>query len=136
MTKRYNELIRYSSFLDRFNYLKLHGSVGFETFGFDRHLNQSFYKSKEWLRMQDYVIVRDDGCDLGIKDRPIHGRILIHHMNPLTQDDILLHSDLLLNPEYLICVSHDTHNAIHYGDSNLLVSEPVIRRPGDTCLWR
>ena len=97
-------------------------SVGKDTFGFDRYLNQNFYRSIEWKRVRDQVIVRDNGCDLGIEDRPISGKILIHHMNPITDKDILNLTDILLNPEYLICVSHITHNAIHYGDENLLTT--------------
>lgn len=135
MNRRYSEMLRYASFRDRYNYLRLDSTVGAQTFGSDRYLNQKFYKSAEWLRVRDSVIVRDDGCDLGVKDRPIYGKILIHHMNPITERDILQHSDLLLNPEFLVCVSFDTHNAIHYGDASLLVGEPVERQPGDTCLW-
>lgn len=116
--------------------MRLQGTVGKDTFGFDRYLNQKFYRSAEWKRIRDQVIIRDNGCDLGINDRMIHGRILIHHMNPITDKDILNVTDALLNPEFLICVTHETHNAIHYGDENQLVSAPVVRRPNDTCPWK
>lgn len=134
--KRYSELIRLSSFEERYEYLRLNGQVGIDTFGFDRYMNQNFYKSKEWKHIRDYVIVRDNGCDLGIDGRDIFGRILIHHMNPISQDDITYSTDYLLDPEFLICVSHNTHNAIHYGDSNLLIKEPIQRTKNDTCPWR
>lgn len=135
--RTYSELIALPTFEERFQYLKLSGVVGKDTFGFDRYLNQQFYRSAEWKRIRDQVIVRDNGCDLAIEDRLIHGKILIHHMNPITEQDVLKHSDLLINPEYLICVSHITHNAIHYGDEDLLVaSKPVIRTPNDTCPWK
>ena len=133
--RTYTELKDICGFTDRIEYLRLKGSVGFDTFGFDRYLNQRFYHSTEWRRIRNYVISRDDGCDLGCPDRPIPGRIYIHHMNPITVDDIDQATDNLLNPEYLICVSHDTHNAIHYGTE---VKEPEVvleRTPGDTALW-
>lgn len=136
MIRTYSNLIQLPTFEERFNYLKLNGQVGSMTFGFDRVLNQIFYKTKEWKRIRRDLILRDNGCDLGIFDREIAGRILIHHMNPINEDDIKNRSEMLLNPEYLICVSHNTHNAIHYGDESLLVRAPIIRRPGDTCLWR
>ena len=134
--KTYSELILLPTFEERFRYLQLNGVVGRETFGFDRYMNQIFYRSHRWKDVRDYVIVRDGGCDLGIKDRVIHGRITIHHMNPLTFDDIENESAYLLDPEYLICVTHNTHNAIHYGDENLLVKVPVERSKNDTCPWR
>lgn len=134
--KTYTELIRFNSFIDRFRYLKLTGKVGEETFGFDRYLNQMFYKSDEWRSVRDSVILRDNGCDLGIDGRDICHGILIHHMNPITKEDILNRSDFLLNPEYLICVTKNTHNAIHYGDESLLITTPENRKPNDTCLWR
>lgn len=137
MIRTYDELIKYQTFLQRFNYLKLGDKIGKETFGYDRYLNQRFYKTPEWKKLRDEIIIRDDGCDLGHPDFPIYGRIIIHHMNPLTKDDILHSTEYLLDPKYLICVSHDTHNAIHYGSSDLLlVDEPVIRKPNDTCPWR
>lgn len=134
--KTYSELMSLSSFKERYEYLRLRGNVGVDTFGFDRYLNQNFYRSAEWRRVRDQVIVRDNGCDLGIEDRMIPGRILIHHMNPITEKDILYHSDFLMDPEYLICVSHNTHNAIHYGDESILIPEPVVRTKNDTCPWR
>lgn len=137
MIRTYDELIKCQTFLQRFNYLKLGDKIGKETFGYDRYLNQRFYKTPEWKKLRDEIIIRDDGCDLGHPDFPIYGRIIIHHMNPLTKDDILHSTEYLLDPKYLICVSHDTHNAIHYGSSDLLlIDEPVIRMPNDTCPWR
>lgn len=134
--KRYSELIRLPTFEERFEYLRLNGKVGSDTFGFDRIFNQQFYKSKEWRDVRDFVILRDNGCDLGIEGRYIHKRILIHHMNPINVSDIKEATDILLNPEYLICVTHDTHNAIHYGDVNLLARDPIERRANDTCPWK
>lgn len=134
--KRYSEMIKLATFEERYEYLRLFGLVGLDTFGFDRYMNQKFYKSKEWRDIRDYVIVRDNGCDLGIDGRKIRDRILIHHMNPIIQDDIIHSTDLLLNPDYLVCVSHNTHNAIHYGDSSLLIKEPIKRTKNDTCPWR
>lgn len=135
--KTYRQLITLNTFEDRFEYLKLRGKVGEDTFGFDRYYNQKFYKSKEWKDIRNYVIARDNGCDLGIEDREIFGKILIHHMNPISLNDIRNSTDYLLNPEYLICVSKQTHDAIHYGDASLLISsEPTIRKPDDTVLWR
>lgn len=134
--KTYSELIRLSTFEDRFRYLALRGKVGMDTFGFDRYFNQKFYKSSEWKRVRDKVIVRDNACDLGINGRDISGRVIIHHMNPFNIDDLTgERASELLNPEYLICVSHDTHNAIHYGDESLLPEIFVERRPNDTCPW-
>ena len=134
--KTYSELIQLPTFEERFQYLKLSGAVGKETFGFDRYLNQNFYRSAAWKRVRDQVIVRDNGCDLGIDDRIIYGKILIHHMNPINDRDILDLTDILLNPEYLICVSHLTHNAIHYSDESLLPREPIVRLKNDTCPWK
>lgn len=134
--KTYSELISLPTFEERYAYLRLSGIVGEDTFGFDRYLNQKFYRSAEWKRIRDYVIVRDNGCDLGIEDRMIHGKILIHHMNPITQRDIQCMTDTLLNPEFLICVSHTTHNAIHYGDEDLLIKDPIVRTRNDTCPWK
>lgn len=134
-TKRYSELRELDTFLDRYKYLALGGSVGRSTFGFDRHINQKFYRSREWRDVRHYIIVRDSACDLGIEGHDIFGRVLIHHMNPLSVDDILHGDEDLLNPEFLICVTHDTHNAIHYGDEGLLPRPFVPRRPGDTKLW-
>lgn len=134
--RTYSELCQLSTFEDRFDYLRLNGSVGKDTFGFDRYLNQQFYRSSEWKRIRDRVILRDNGCDLGIDEYEIHGRILIHHMNPISIEDLQHMSDFLMNPEYLICVSHRTHNAIHYGDESLIVSAPIERSQNDTCPWR
>ena len=134
--KCYSELIEIPTFEERFRYLQLNGSVGQDTFGFDRYMNQAFYQSKEWKRVRDYVILRDNGCDLGVDGHTIYGKVLIHHMNPITAKDIVTVSNFLMNPEYLICVSHDTHNAIHYGDERLLAKGPVIRTPNDTCPWK
>lgn len=134
--RTYSELILLPTFEERFEYLRLDGRVGEDTFGFDRYLNQLFYRSYEWKKIRDQVIIRDNGCDLGIEGYDIYGKILIHHMNPITARDIADRTELLLNPEYLICVTHDTHNAIHYGDENLIIKAPVERRPNDTCPWK
>lgn len=134
--RTYSELIQFSTLEERYAYLKLDGQVGEETFGFDRYLNQIFYKSKEWQTIRRNVIVRDNGCDLGLAGYEIGGKIFIHHMNPIGKSDILERSDFLLNPEYLICVTKRTHDAIHYGDDFLLPAKPIERRPNDTCLWR
>lgn len=134
--RKYSELITLPTFEERYDYLKLDGKVGEETFGFDRYLNQIFYKSDEWLALRDFVIVRDMGCDLGIPDREIHGRILVHHMNPISKEDILQRSKFLLDPEFLICTVKNTHDAIHYGDKNLLFTGLVERTKNDTCPWR
>ena len=134
--RTYSELVQLPTFEERFDYLRLDGVVGKDTFGFDRYLNQQFYRSSEWKRIRNRVIVRDNGCDLGIDGYEIHGRILIHHINPISIEDLQHMSDLLMNPEYLICVSHRTHNAIHYGDESLIVTAPIERRQNDTCPWR
>ena len=135
--KTYSELIKLSTFEERYEYLKIGGTVGEETFGFDRYLNQVFYKSKEWLAVRDYVIARDNGCDLGIPGREIRSnKIMVHHINPITKEDILYRNDILLNPEYLITTVKNTHDAIHYGDSSLLYQDPVERSKNDTCPWK
>lgn len=134
-TRKFSELRKLKSFKERYDYLKLGGEVGLATFGADRYLNQSFYRSKEWKRVRDQVIVRDNGCDLGVEGYQIYDRIYIHHMNPITADDILDRNEDILNPEFLICVSFDTHNAIHFGDDSLLPKLPIERKPGDTILW-
>lgn len=137
MIRTYSELIKLPTFEERFEYLKLNGSVGEDTFGYDRYLNQKFYKSPEWKKLRNDIIIRDDGCDLGIEDRSISvGRVYIHHMNPLRKDDIINRSEYLMNPEYLICVTYETHNAIHYGDGNKLFMAPVTRTKNDTCPWK
>lgn len=134
--RTYFELITFPTFKERFNYLKLDGLVGESTFGFDRHLNQMFYRSQRWKEIRDFVIIRDNGCDLGIEDHEIHSRIVIHHMNPITIEDIRKESEFLLDPEFLICTIHNTHNAIHYGDENLLIKAPIERSKNDTCPWK
>ena len=135
--RTYSDLIKLPTFEERYEYLKLGGAVGEETFGFDRYLNQIFYNSDEWKSIRSYVITRDTGCDLGVSDREIRGnKILVHHMNPITKEDIINRSDILLNPEYLITTVKNTHDAIHYGDSELLYQGPIERTKNDTCPWR
>ena len=134
--KTYSELILLPTFEERFKYLQLNGRVGDDTFGFDRYINQNFYRSAEWKRIRDLVIMRDNGCDLALEGYEIYGRILIHHMNPITVKDVELSTEYLMNPEYLICVTHNTHNAIHYGDEKLLTKGPVVRTKNDTCPWK
>ena len=134
--KTYSELITLPTFEERFLYLQLNGSVGKDTFGFDRYLNQIFYRSKRWRSIRDQVIIRDNGCDLGMDGYEIYGNILIHHMNPITMEDIERESEFLLDPEYLIATTRRTHNAIHYGDASLLPTMPIERSRNDTCPWR
>ena len=134
-TKTYNELSRLPTFEERFEYLRLHGVVGSSTFGFDRHINQRFYKSLEWKRSRDFVITRDDGCDLGIPGYEIYAEILVHHINPMAIDDIVHAEEWIFDPNYLICTTQATHNAIHYSDASLLPKVVVARRAGDTKLW-
>lgn len=134
--KTYSEMILLPTYNERFRYLKLDGKVGADTFGLDRYLNQVFYRSAEWKRIRDMVIVRDNGCDLGIPELPIYGKVIIHHMNPLSVDDILNDDpECVMNPEYLVCVSHSTHNAIHYGDDSQR-QEYIPRRANDTAPWK
>ena len=135
-TKRYSELITIPTYEERFKYLQLKGSVGNDTFGYDRYLNQILYNSPEWKRLRNQIIIRDNGRDLGCEGYEIYGRILIHHMNPITVEDIVSRDPIVFDPENLICVSHNTHNAIHYGDENLLIMAPVERTKNDTCPWR
>ena len=136
MRKRsYHELEKIEDFKARFEYLKLDGQVGRATFGFDRYLNQAFYQSSLWKEARRFTIIRDNGCDLGVPGFEIHANLLVHHMNPVSMDDILEHADWLVDPDYLITTTHSTHNAIHYGNSDLLVIAPKERRPGDTKLW-
>lgn len=136
MTNRsYSEMIKFRTLEDRYRYLALRGSVGRATFGFDRHINQKFYVSREWKRVRDYVITRDEGCDLGVPGYEIHDRIYIHHMNPMVADDIIHGDDSILDPEFLISTTHTTHNAIHYGDERQLPRSFTPRRAGDTKLW-
>lgn len=134
--RRYSELILLPTFIERYRYLRLGDKVGDVTFGSNRYFNQKFYTSDEWRSVRRNIILRDDGCDLGIKGRPIAGKIYIHHIIPITIDDIRNFSDILFDPENLICVSKNTHDAIHYGDESLLETEPVERRKNDTCPWR
>lgn len=135
--RNYTELSKLKTFKERYEYLRLDGQVGEETFGFDRYLNQMFYKSDEWKRVRNYVIIRDNGCDLGIPDRKIiDSMILVHHMNPITKTDILEKSEILLDPEYLITTVKPTHDAVHYGDESLLGEELVERSKNDTCPWK
>lgn len=134
--KTYSKLIALPTFEDRFEYLQLKGIVGQETFGFDRYLNQILYNSKEWKHLRNEIIVRDNGCDLALEGFEIHGRILIHHINPITIDDVIKRREMVFDPENLICVTHNTHNAIHYGDKSLLITGPIKRRANDTCPWK
>lgn len=134
--KTYTELKNFKTFKERFDYLKIGGSVGEQTFGSHRWVNQSFYHSPEWKRIRDIVIIRDMGCDLGIEGRDIVQKIYIHHMNPIVMQDLIERSQLLLDPEYMICTSYMTHQAIHYGDESLLALDPIERRPNDTIPWR
>ena len=137
MTRTYSELIKLKTFEERFEYLKLSGVVGRDTFGYERYLNQKFYRSPEWKKIRNDIIIRDNGCDLAIEDRPIQaGRIYIHHMNPLRSNDIIDRTEYLTNPEFLICVTYETHNAIHYGDISNLFTGFVTRTKNDTCPWK
>lgn len=136
MLRCYDDLTRLDSFEDRFEYLKLQGRVGASTFGFDRHINQRFYTSMEWRRTRDVVLTRDLGRDLGLPDREIPSRPIIHHMNPMSVADLVMGGEDIVDPEFLITVSHDTHNAIHYGDASLLAQPFVDRQAGDTSPWR
>lgn len=137
MIRTYSELIRRDTFEERYRYLRLGGRVGQETFGFNRWLNQQFYrKDEEWLAARDEAIIRDCGCDLAMPDRKIETAIIVHHMNPITKDDILRRTKFLLDPEYMICTIDNTHKAIHYGDESKLILAPIERRPNDTCPWK
>lgn len=138
MIRTYSELSKLKTFKERYEYLKLYGKVAEETFGCDRYLNQMFYKDPEWLSVRNKVIIRDAGCDLGIKDRKIPEGVIImvHHMNPITKEDILNRSKYLLDPEYLITTIKNTHDAIHYGDESLLMIDFVERTKNDTCPWK
>lgn len=136
MIRCYNDLIQLKTFEERFQYLKINGKVGEETFGLDRYINQQLYKSQKWRSTRSRIIIRDDGCDLGIDGRQLDDYIVVHHMNPIALEDIEEERDIVFDPDYLICCSTRTHRAIHFGDENLLIRDPVIRRPNDTCLWR
>ena len=134
--RTYSELIQLPTFEERYQYLRLNGAVGKETFGFDRYIYESFLHSREWKEFRRYIIIRDNGCDLGIEDRQIQGLITIHHLNPITLEDVIERSEYLLNPEYAISTSDNTHKAIHYGDDKLLIIPPVERAVNDTCPWK
>lgn len=136
MVRTYSQLKRLKTFEERYRYLRISGVVGESTFGFDRYLNQLLYNSKRWRRTRDGIIIRDGACDLGLKDYELNGRIYIHHMNPITIEDVETDNEDIYNPDYLICTSFNTHNAIHFGDESLLPKLPVIRRKNDTCPWR
>lgn len=134
--KTYSELIAIPTYEDRFRYLQLQGAVGKDTFGYDRYLNQVLYNSQEWKRFRNEIIIRDNGCDLAFEGYDIHGRILVHHINPITVDDVVNRNPLVFDPENVICVTHNTHNAIHYGDESLLITAPIERTRHDTCPWK
>lgn len=136
MLKSYSELRQIRSFEERYQYLRLSGTVGKETFGFDRYLNQTLYRSEEWKSCRRHIIVRDNGCDLGCEGFEIYGRILVHHINSITMNDILTRNKIVFDPENLICSSNNTHQAIHYGDESLLILSPIERLPNDTCPWK
>lgn len=136
MIKSYSELITLQTFEERFEYLKLNGVVGKETFGFDRILNQILYKKPKWRRKRNDIIIRDNGCDLGIEGREIYGPVTVHHINPINVEDILNDNPMVYDDENLICVTQNTHNAIHYSDDNILVKDPIERKPNDTCPWK
>ena len=134
--RTYSELITIPTFEERFEYLQLKGSVGKDTFGYDRHLNQVLYRSPEWKRLRNQIIIRDCGRDLACEGYDIHSKVLIHHLNPITVEDVLARSRKVFDPDNLVCVSHNTHNAIHYGNVDLLITGPIIRTKNDTCPWR
>lgn len=136
MNKSYTELITIPTYLGRFEYLQLKGAVGKDTFGYDRYLNQVLYRSPEWKRLRRDIIIRDNACDLAFKGYDIRERVLIHHINPITVDDVVNRNPMVFDPNNLICVTHMTHNAIHYGDADLLITGPIIRTPNDTCPWK
>ena len=134
--RTYSELITIPTFEERFEYLQLKGSVGKDTFGYDRYLNQVLYRSPEWKRLRNQIIIRDGGCDLACDGYDIYNKVLIHHLNPITVEDVLARSRKVFDPDNLVCVSHNTHNAIHYGDVDLIVTGPIVRTKNDTCPWR
>lgn len=136
MIRTYSEMITYKTFLERFRYLVLNGQVGVSTFGHDRFLNQTFYRSPEWRKTRQRVIIRDEGRDLGVEGYEIHGNIYVHHINPITAEDIENRDSKLFDLDNLICVSHNTHEAITYGCEDLLPTDPIVRRPNDTCPWK
>lgn len=136
LIRSYSELIKLNTFEERFEYLKLSARVGEETFGYDRHINQMFYTNITWRSLREKIIIRDSACDLGVVGYEIGGLVIVHHINPVSLEDLEEFRGIALDPENLICVSHNTHNAIHYGDTNLLPKAPIKREPGDTCLWK
>lgn len=136
MLRTYSEMASFPTFEERFRYLQLNGQVGKDTFGYDRYLNQIFYRSSDWKRVRNEVIIRDNGCDLAFPDKVIFGKVIIHHLNPLSKADIEGKTGALLDPNNLVCVSHLTHEAIHYGDIDILPKDPVERTPNDTCPWK
>lgn len=136
MIKTYSELVKLPTFVERYRYLKIGGRVGSETFGHDRYLNQILYRTIEWKRFRNEIIVRDNGCDLGCEGFEIVGKILVHHINPITVEDVLRRKSKVFDPENVVSTTLNTHNAIHYGDESLLITEPIERKPNDTCLWR
>lgn len=134
--KTYSEMVRLPTFLERYRYLKIGGQVGDETFGYDRYLNQILYRSSEWKRFRRDIIIRDNGCDLACDGYEIIGKVLIHHIDPITVRDIELRDPKIFDPENVVSVTLNTHNAIHYGDESLLITEPLVRTPNDTCPWK
>lgn len=134
--KSYSEMCSFSTFIERFNYLKLNGKVGIETFGFDRYLNQVLYCSQEWKRFRRQVIIRDNGCIFGIDGYNINGRLIVHHINPITLEQIEQRDPMIFSMENVVCVTHNVHEAIHYGDESLIPTDPIIRKPNDTCPWK
>lgn len=137
MIRTYSELIKLPTFLDRFRYLQIGGKVGVETFGYDRYLNQMLYRTTEWKRFRNEIIIRDNGCDLACEGYDIVGqKILVHHINPISVEDVLLRDQKVFDPENVISTTLNTHNAIHYGDESLLITEPIERKPNDTCPWK
>nr|DAT41873.1 MAG TPA: HNH endonuclease bacteriophage, HNH Endonuclease, DNA.52A [Caudoviricetes sp.] len=134
--KSYSEMCSFSTFIERFNYLKLNGKVGIETFGFDRYLNQVLYCSQEWKRFRRQVIIRDNGCIFGLDGYDINGRLIVHHINPITLEQIEQRDPMIFSMENVVCVTHNVHEAIHYGDESLIPTDPIIRKPNDTCLWK
>ena len=136
MIRTYRECIQLSTFQERYRYLQIGGLVGKETFGFDRYLNQMLYRTSEWKRFRRDMILRDNGCDLGCEGYEIYGNVLVHHINPITVEDVINRNPCIFDPNNVICTSLNTHNAIHYGDETLLITEPVVRKPNDTCPWK
>ena len=136
MIRSYLECMQLLTFQERYRYLQIGGRVGKETFGFDRYLNQMLYRTPEWKRFRREMILRDNGCDLGCEGYEIYGNVLVHHINPITVEDVINRNPCIFDPNNVICTSLNTHNAIHYGDETLLITEPVVRKPNDTCPWK